>query len=109
MAIIFLLLYSLEKYIYINPLSSAKTVLNFTISTFHELSTNLLGLFRLACGLMLSYPLLVFIIEFESFNKVFLKMFPLGVLGWIEVTIFYWWFSKLKLKQGFQINHKLIS
>lgn len=99
--IVFAVFYFADKYLYINPLSQKQAFLNFVISTLYELSTNIIGIFRLACGVLLTFPFLVLAVEAETSAKLFLSLFPYGLLGGIEVTLLYWWFSKAKLKQSF--------
>ncbi len=99
--IVFIVFYILEKYIYINPLSKKHVLINFVISTLYELSSNIIGIFRFASGVLVTLPFLVLINEPSLFKKVFSQFFFYGLLGAVEVIACYWWLSKVKLKQIF--------
>ena len=99
--VIFGAVYIADRFVYINPLSKKKAFVNFVISTLFELSTNIVGIFRLACGVLMTFPFLVLFVESQLFTKVFLNFFPYGLMGGLEVTILYWFLSKIELKQSF--------
>ncbi|MBO1926484.1 hypothetical protein J3998_02760 [Thiomicrorhabdus sp. 6S2-11] len=101
--ILFATLHYTDKYFYINPTSKFQSTLNFTISIFHELSSNIIGIFRLASGILISIPILVLVVEPESFNST-IQFIPYGILSGIEVVIFYWWFSKIEIKFKSKLN-----
>ncbi|PSU86706.1 hypothetical protein C0W42_19660 [Photobacterium kishitanii] len=100
-AVLFWLLYLIDDRIYIDPQSRTQAVLNFAISTLFEVSTNILGIFRVVSGLLIVFPLFVFAIEPESFQSVGFGFIQIGLMGLFEGGLFCWFHSKTKLKQKF--------
>jgi hypothetical protein len=99
--LVFVVFYFLDKYIYVSPLGTKQGILDFTISTLYELSMNIIGIFRLICGVMIAFPFLVLWVEPESAGKMFASLFIFGVIGGAEVALCYWLLSKARLKQVF--------
>lgn len=97
----FAVLYFANKNIYIDPLSLKKKWIRFFISTLYELSSNIVRIFRVVSGVLIALLFLALAGEPESFAKFFISLFLYGVVAYIEVTIFYWWFSKLEVKNIF--------
>jgi len=99
--LIFAVVYWMDKLIYVSPLGKKQLFINFTISTLHELSMNIVGIFRLVCGVMIVLPFLVLYLEPESAGKFFGTLFIYGIIGGFEVAFGYWFLSKANLKQIF--------
>lgn len=100
-AVLFWLLYQIDDKIYIDPQSRTQAVLNFAISTLFEVSTNILGIFRVVSGLLITFPLFVLAIEPESFKSVGFGFIQIGLVGLFEGGLFCWFHSKMRLKQKF--------
>lgn len=91
---VYVVIYFVDKFLYIEPMSKKKKTLRFFLSVFKELSSNILGILRCACGLLITIPFLVLIVEFDSSAQYFLGFLPYGLLGFIEVTLFSYWLSE---------------
>ncbi|AWK82014.1 hypothetical protein [Photobacterium damselae] len=100
-AVLFGGLYLIDYLIYIDPQSRTQAILNFTISALSEVSTNILGIFRVVSGLLITFPLFVLAIEPESFKSVGFGFIHIGLMGLCECGLFCWFHSKIKLKQKF--------
>ena len=99
MVLPFGVLYFADRNIYIDPLSNKKKFVNFIISTLYELSSNIVGIFRVVAGILITMPFLALAVEPESFLKLFIGFIPLGVMAYLEVVVFYWWFSGAEIKK----------
>ncbi|EGR0148918.1 hypothetical protein RFA42_004178 [Vibrio vulnificus] len=100
-AFMFGIFYWIDDRIYINPLGRAQGILNFIISTLSEVSTNILGIFRVVSGLLIVFPFFVLFVEPESFQPIGLEFIKIGLMGLVECGLFCWFHSKAKLKQKF--------
>lgn len=99
---LFFVFYWADYLIYIYPLSWKKGAMNFIVSTLSELSTNILGILRVISGLLIVFPILVFVEEPQSFKFDKLVLIFVGFLGLLESCIFCWCHSKVSVKQKFK-------